>query len=885
MISLTKASKLIGISVPTLKNNLKYYDSQLYVINSNRIWLDMSLIEQLIKDKKYIDNSYTMKQSSKILGFNNDTIKKMLDNEFSDYKKLLGFIRIPKSSVDNLNKALQKYLMINEAAEILNINEQAVRELIYSNYFKNVKKVRVFLYIEKKEILKYKQILDSKKNYCNISEAARLIGINTRKIKEELLDVEFKTYTKTKHEFLLDKDEVLKYIEKLKRIEDQYYDIREVSNLLKLTKIDLYKFLKKNSIDIEKSETNKELVRKHYIDNYIAYSKNLYTIGEVRHIIGCSASFLNDYFRRFEVEAIRDGKWKKIDAGLLEKIKYHYAESINKQQIMKSNNIDTKIEYLINKGIDKKSKEIFVKYIHCSYTKSNSKDKDKKLSPLISALNEFYKLFNKDITTISDFEIESILKSNIMSIERKRIISDFIKYCTKHFKDECKFEIKFNIYSKQKKYEKEIDKIYTEEVWFKYYRYLTNIQFHIMHAMSDEKYAEVWLFTILHLSLSWRKGDIVEIPILNNEMLCFTNFEWLYCNTFTIGMAEKTMKNLSDVLYGKITNKTREKLHFVMPLNLLLPTAIAYSICCIHKVKSGKNICSVFTNSHFKNNVLRRFFKEDDLKEFSSLKANRTILTYSFNNAVNTPGNAELSYTLSSYMRSHKYKKNSEFAPVTAQYIYTTNGDGSINDITYNLFNRGHFGDLYKLLIEIINNNHCLDTNELTKLIVKYKQRYSPIEIEGIVMTANNSRSVTEKVLGEVLLKDRNELKITIDRLIQNKLYSKEPYIQCLKSGKCQYELKTECLGCKYSLPMRYCVYSLYNKISTLVRSMHELKRDDNILIKKYSYFLSKYLMILNQLKLEYREVDECFLENIINVKSLFDDIKDLYKKKLYLVD
>ena len=62
---------------------------------------------------------------------------------------------------------------------------------------------------------------------------------------------------------------------------------------------------------------------------------------------------------------------------------------------------------------------------------------------------------------------------------------------------------------------------------------------------------------------------------------------------------------------------------------------------------------------------------------FSSLKANRSLITHNFNLAVTTDGMADISYSLSSYLRSHKLRSDYELTDTTTQYIYATNEDGS----------------------------------------------------------------------------------------------------------------------------------------------------------------------------------------------------------------
>lgn len=75
---------------------------------------------------------------------------------------------------------------------------------------------------------------------------------------------------------------------------------------------------------------------------------------------------------------------------------------------------------------------------------------------------------------------------------------------------------------------------------------------------------------------------------------------------------------------------------------------------------------------------------------------NRSFMTYLFHKAVQNSEYKASALALPQRARSHTNQES------TSIYIQTTNKDEPISNITEHLFNRGHFGYLYNLLIQAI---------------------------------------------------------------------------------------------------------------------------------------------------------------------------------------
>lgn len=102
---------------------------------------------------------------------------------------------------------------------------------------------------------------------------------------------------------------------------------------------------------------------------------------------------------------------------------------------------------------------------------------------------------------------------------------------------------------------------------------------------------------------------------------------------------------------------------------------------------------------------------------------NRSFMTYLFHKAVQNSEYKASALALPQRARSHTNQES------TSIYIQTTNKDEPISNITEHLFNRGHFGYLYNLLIQAIQikkeNNISLD--EETARILELQKSFRPL--------------------------------------------------------------------------------------------------------------------------------------------------------------
>ncbi|KZS43380.1 hypothetical protein AWU65_25030 [Paenibacillus glucanolyticus] len=101
-------------------------------------------------------------------------------------------------------------------------------------------------------------------------------------------------------------------------------------------------------------------------------------------------------------------------------------------------------------------------------------------------------------------------------------------------------------------------------------------------------------------------------------------------------------------------------------------------------------------------------------------------------------------------MRGHTDKNS------TATYIQAVNKDGSIERVSLNLFNRGHFGWLYHHLIRLsMPNAPQLEVEQSTALIEQFRKELSPYQLEqlGQFLYASNKVNIHWLCNYRILLK------------------------------------------------------------------------------------------------------------------------------------
>lgn len=447
----------------------------------------------------------------------------------------------------------------------------------------------------------------------------------------------------------------------------------------------------------------------------------------------------------------------------------------------------------------------------------NQSKKEKNESGVACTVLEFILTsLTKDICYVDNAEITKLL-SRKAAYGKQCYLVNYLKFLKQNYESSITFTIDTKI--KTIRRVKDKNDFYTDEQWFQYKKYLCNIDLHIINAFNNKMYAKYWLYFLLHFSLAWRKNDILNFPRLENLDVDRYTLDWFYNNDFTFDDAFYIISNSKLVAEQYYTQKTESKLHFNIPVSLMIPTAIALIICEQWARKNEFN--SLFGTKNIRTKYINKFF-EDNMNGFSSLKANRTLLSL----ANKTASELEISQavTVASYMRSHKISY-SNTSDTTKVYLKSTYDESELHSITTNLFEKGAFGWLFDYAIS------CFSEKEKINL--------KSYEIEVLEDTSDYLLNQnTNKVLNELMSYTKDELV----KILNGERASKQENVYCIKNY-CDKNLQNECLECPYSIPTIYSMYSVANEINSI---LEKLCKDDNKSKRDKDRYMYRLLKLLN---------------------------------------
>lgn len=453
----------------------------------------------------------------------------------------------------------------------------------------------------------------------------------------------------------------------------------------------------------------------------------------------------------------------------------------------------------------------------------NQSKKEKNDSGVACSVLEFILTsLTKDICYVDNAEITKLL-SRKAAYGKQCYLVNYLKFLKQNYES----SITFTIDAKVKAIRRVKDKndFYTDEQWFQYKKYLCDIDLHIINAFNNKMYAKYWLCFLLHFSLAWRKNDILSFPRLENLDVDRYTLDWFYNNDFTFDDAFYIISNSKLVAEQYYTQKTESKLHFNISVSLMIPTAIALIICEQWARKNDFN--SLFISKDIRTKYINDFFG-DNMNGFSSLKANRTLLSL----ANKTASELEISQavTVASYMRSHKISY-SNTSDTTKVYLKSAYDESELHSITTNLFEKGAFGWLFDYAVSTFSE--------------KEKINLKSYEIEVLEDTSDYLLNQnTNKVLNELMSYSKDELV----KILNGERASKQENVYCIKTY-CDKNLQNECLECPYSIPTIYSMYSVASEINSILEKLckddNKSKRDKD----RYLYRLLKLLSIAKTFK------------------------------------
>lgn len=515
----------------------------------------------------------------------------------------------------------------------------------------------------------------------------------------------------------------------------------------------------------------------------------------------------------------------------------------------------------------------YKKFVFKGIKESRLKKLRNKVFQYSLTLEEILSLIPCNCNELSDDDIKEILTK--LNSRGTLIFCTFLNFYKENHPTNCKYINNYNNYYSPSEDSTENDEIYTEDKWRNYLIYLTDIDKHIINAFKKQSYSRIWLYSLLHFIVAWRSSTILELPDLSELDINKYNIEWFKNNSFSMTDAQYIINVAKLKFDTTFANKNIVKNHFVVYTPLAIPVAIALLIAEQHRRKTNSTLlgATYFIKSHF-----TKHFK-GNLDGFENLKANRSLMTYCFGEAVNKVGYSEVAYSLSSTLRSHKVNQYG-LAPVTEQYIYSTNKDGDASNVVSQLQARGVFGWLYKSLINITYNIENSTQEEVTNAILKLKDEMSPSNLEGISKFLEVESQNINSVINELLTMEKPKLEILIKNILNGKCSSKIDYTYCIKYNNCPYKVYSNCYCCKYSIPTNYTLSIINTRLKELLNKLITCDISDLTERTYYSHQILKLMYLIKNAKEEFinydsssKEYIDTFLE-LSTIKDLFDLVK-----------
>ncbi|MCF3944882.1 helix-turn-helix domain-containing protein [Oceanobacillus alkalisoli] len=490
--------------------------------------------------------------------------------------------------------------------------------------------------------------------------------------------------------------------------------------------------------------------------------------------------------------------------------------------------------------------------------------------------NKMINEINNEIFLISTERIEDMLheKSPFKKGEKKVLIP-FLRYV--YGQKNMDTDVEYALVTTNRSRINDQD-IYSPELFHELYQYVKMVKMHIPYAVNNRSYANMWVYTILLLTDFIRGQDLImNTPTIDLESIDITSQDWFIENKLSDFDSQLIINQLYLHFRNKRTSKTDELLTFLVAPDLVEPLAYALAISELHrKVEESELLLETFLEGVF-NNIKtsgkaghKKFFhrlKSASDFQFSSLKMNRTVATYLFYSITEEDGqDSDLALHLSQVSRSHKK------ADSTSRYIQSTNKDGSINRVSYNLFKRGHFGWLYNYLILYVSQfENAQDTlEERSNLIEKIREDLAPYHLENMAEYAHNNlvpihledntnnietfiQNIYKKrqtVISKLKRYSKEEIREIITKLANGKLPSKNENAQCLVFPNCKNPRLSNCFSCEYVIPGNIMLIQLNEELNRLINSLKNLTNE--MIIKKESMFLMHALLIWKEARIAF---------------------------------
>ncbi len=486
---------------------------------------------------------------------------------------------------------------------------------------------------------------------------------------------------------------------------------------------------------------------------------------------------------------------------------------------------------------------------------------------LIQSMDELslkHKEDNFDVNLLTEMDIRKIITSKDIPVTYVQYFGYYLTY----LKENKWLNIDITIKVKQGARIKKDSDFYSLEEWSSFVNLAVDIDRHIQKSMNNITYAKCWLYLLLHLCLAWRKSDIISIPALDNLLgIEKYDLKWFGENSFYMKDANYIINNAKLYVEQYQTQKTGAYKHFNVPDSFKIPVAIAIIIVEQWRRRMNKEL--LFGKDNFSSTQVLTNYLGETMKQFSSIKANRTLLSL-VDNISGKTGTVDSYVRVSTYMRSHKANYYN-MSDTTSVYLHSMYSDTELNEVTIQLYDRGMFGWLYDSLLKVAEDEK-IPQKEQTDLIVHMKQGISADRLEQLSEFFYQQSITKERVINEILKLSQDEVKSMVKKLADGSLTSKQDGVLCIRENNCKYPVRTDCMNCEYSIPTVYTLLSVCTELNNIFQSKVPSCQYDRIRT------MNKMLRLYSVVKEAENAFGGEYINSYIDSLELKQNICDTYK-------
>ena len=506
---------------------------------------------------------------------------------------------------------------------------------------------------------------------------------------------------------------------------------------------------------------------------------------------------------------------------------------------------------------------------HAGYTRyliNKRKNLKRHMANHFKALKTMLSLMDKEITEYSDEELAGLIRDNSFTTAARQYAVWFLTYSYNQKPEQFKFSLEMSMLRRETVRGEE--DFYSPEEWAAFADVFFDIDRHIEKAFADCFYARSWLYALLHMSLAWRKSDVMNFPALENLIdISGYTLDWFENNVFSIADAQQIINHVKLAAEQYHTQKTGAKKHFNIPQAALLPTAVAFIICEQWRRKKGQAV--LFEKFYVDTRRMTEMFGLE--ADFLSMKANRTLLSMFNETAGGMDGLSGKAGSLTSYMRSHRTSKMGN-ANITKVYLRSTYNENESVGMGKQSIDRGFFGWLYDRLLDLSDNKQNT-FKENTELIVQMKETLPARKVESISGALYGTIKEREMLLDEIYAWREDEIKEKMELLFSGKLMSRTEDVSCLMNGRCPYPTEDKCMLCRYSIPTTFSLTMAGDELKRLLSELERTTAEDVTDRISLTYQIGKLVMIL-------KEAIDRFGYEYIETYIDYKEINELIKKE-----